>query len=59
MQIAHVLVLTEVHLSVAGWGIMLKAGKPWWWDHWVSQLQCSPGVESASNRNQYQEFILG
>jgi hypothetical protein len=35
------------------------------WCHWNFSLtysfrqHCSPGVESASNRNEYQEYFLG
>jgi len=34
------------------------------WCHWIFHIKsfrshCGPGVDSASNRNEYQEFFLG
>jgi hypothetical protein len=46
--------------SVVGWGTMLQAGRsrirvPMRWNFSSFQPQYGPGVDSASNRNEYQE----
>jgi hypothetical protein len=57
-----------VHGSVVGWGTMLQAGRSqvqfpmWSLDFSVDlilQLHYDPGVDSASNRNEYQESSWG
>jgi hypothetical protein len=50
--------------SVVGWGTMLQAGRsqiriPIMWNFSSFQLHYGPGVDSASNRNEYQEDSWG
>ena len=53
--------------STVGWGTLLETGRTWvsflmvngifhWQSFW---LHYGPGVNSASNRNEYQEYFLG
>jgi hypothetical protein len=50
--------------SVVGWGTMLQAGRSWVlvpmrWNFSSFQPHYGPGVDSASNRNEYQEPSWG
>jgi hypothetical protein len=50
--------------SVVGWGTMLQAGRSWVrvpmrWIFLSFQPHYGPGVDSASNRNEYQESSWG
>ena len=48
--------------GAVGWGIALQAGRPWVRFPMISQSfrpHYGPGVDSASNRNEYQEYFLG
>jgi hypothetical protein len=50
--------------SVVGWGTMLQAGRsrirvPMRWNFSSFQPHYGPGVDSASNRNEYQEHSWG
>jgi len=45
--------------SAVGWGTALQAGRSRVRFPMVSLPQYGPGVDSASNRNEYQEYFLG
>jgi hypothetical protein len=58
------IILHTVCGSVVGWGTMLQAGRsrvqvPMRWNFSSFQPHYGPGVDSASNRNEYQESSWG
>jgi hypothetical protein len=62
-----VIALCGAHGSIVGWGTMIQAGRSRFWVpmRWIFsiylilQLHYSPGVDSASNKNEYQESSWG
>jgi hypothetical protein len=56
--------LLALNGSVVGWGTMLQTGRsrvrvPMWWIFSSFQPHYGPGVDSATNRNEYQESSGG
>jgi hypothetical protein len=59
---------TEARGSVVGWGTKLQVGRSWvkvpirsldFFPEWRNHSRYGPGVDSASNRNEYQEYFWG
>ena len=49
----------KAHGGAAGWDISLQAGRSWVWLTESFQLRCGLGVNSASNKHEYEDYLLG